>query len=54
MLKDLLEEHVSRTGSTKAQRLLENWAETVARFVRVVPGEYRRVLEAMRNVAAAE
>jgi glutamate synthase (NADPH) large chain len=54
VLRDLLEEHVSRTGSMKAQRLLENWAETVARFFRVVPGEYRRVLEAMRHVAAAE
>jgi glutamate synthase (NADPH) large chain len=53
-LNSLLEEHVARTGSAKAQRLLENWSDTVSHFVRVVPGEYRRVLEAMKNVAAAE
>lgn len=53
-LKALLEEHVSRTGSPKAQRLLDDWAGTMTRFVRVLPGEYRRVLEAMKSVAAAE
>ncbi|HMA97479.1 MAG TPA: glutamate synthase large subunit, partial [Polyangiaceae bacterium] len=53
-LRELLEEHVAHTGSVKAQRLLENWGDTLARFVRVIPGEYRRVLEAMRSVAAAE
>jgi glutamate synthase domain-containing protein 3 len=54
LLRSLLEEHVARTGSVKASRLLEHWNDTVARFVRIIPGEYRRVLEAMKSVAAAE
>ncbi|HEY5959826.1 MAG TPA: glutamate synthase-related protein, partial [Polyangiaceae bacterium] len=54
LLRSLLEEHVARTGSVKASRLLEHWTDTVARFVRIIPGEYRRVLEAMKSVAAAE
>ena len=36
-LKSLLEEHVRRTGSFKAQRLLANWRESLAHFVKVVP-----------------
>ncbi len=41
----LLSEHHDRTGSIKAQRLLERWPEAAARFVKVVPVEYRKVLE---------
>jgi glutamate synthase (NADPH/NADH) large chain len=41
----LLEEHRDRTGSRRAIALLENWEKTLPRFVKVVPLEYRRVLE---------
>ena len=44
----LLEEHVERTQSKKAQRLLADWPNALANFVKVVPIEYRRVLESMR------
>ncbi|HYQ41108.1 MAG TPA: glutamate synthase large subunit [Polyangiaceae bacterium] len=40
----LLEEHHARTGSPKAAELLANWETAQARFVKVVPTEYRRVL----------
>jgi glutamate synthase domain-containing protein 3 len=40
----LLEEHHTRTGSPQAAALLANWSEAQARFVKVVPTEYRRVL----------
>ncbi len=39
-----LEDHVHFTGSQKAQRLLGDWENTLRRFVKVVPVEYRRVL----------
>ena len=54
MLQELLEEHALRTGSIKARRLLDAWPEYATRFLHIVPGEYRKVLEAMKNVAAAE
>jgi glutamate synthase (NADPH/NADH) large chain len=41
----LLEEHERRTGSPKATQLLAQWETTLSRFVKVVPIEYRRVLE---------
>jgi glutamate synthase (NADPH/NADH) large chain len=42
----LLEEHCARTGSVKARELLGRWEESIGRFVKVVPVEFRRVLEA--------
>jgi glutamate synthase (NADPH/NADH) large chain len=43
-LRTLLEEHVQRTGSKKAQRLLASWSVSVGQFVKVFPNEWRRVL----------
>jgi glutamate synthase domain-containing protein 3 len=43
----LLEEHVHYTNSALAQSLLSDWENTLRKFVKVVPVEYRRVLEQM-------
>jgi glutamate synthase (NADPH/NADH) large chain len=45
LLKELLEKHARYTGSPKAAKLLESWEKSSSRFVRVLPVEYRRVLE---------
>jgi len=45
----LLEEHHARTGSLKAKELLSRWEESLGHFVKVVPVEYRRVLDAQAN-----
>jgi glutamate synthase (NADPH/NADH) large chain len=39
-----LKEHIARTGSAKASRLIAAWNETRAKFVKIVPVEYRNVL----------
>jgi glutamate synthase (NADPH/NADH) large chain len=39
----LLREHVERTGSTVAARLLEDW--TPDRFTKVIPHDYKAVLD---------
>ncbi|HEX2042765.1 MAG TPA: glutamate synthase large subunit [Acidimicrobiales bacterium] len=44
-LRSLVEEHRERTGSTVAERVLEHWEETLPRFTKVMPRDYRRVLE---------
>jgi glutamate synthase domain-containing protein 3 len=41
----LMEEHRDRTGSRRAIALLGDWEKTLTRLVKVVPLEYRRVLE---------
>ena len=45
LVRELLEEHVRFTGSLRAQRVLEAWDETLPRFVKVMPRDYKRVLE---------
>jgi len=47
----LVEDHVRLTGSAVGRRILDNWELMVARFVKVMPVEYRRVLQARRAAA---
>jgi len=49
VVASLLTEHAKRTGSEKAALLLARWEATLTKFVKVVPVEYRRVLEEMQR-----
>jgi glutamate synthase (ferredoxin) len=49
-IRRLLERHVEYTDSPRARALLDEWDTTVNRFVRVVPNDYRRVLEAQARM----
>jgi glutamate synthase (NADPH/NADH) large chain len=58
-LRILIERHHLLTGSNRARQLLEDWDNTVAAFVKVMPKDYRRALlelkaEAESARAAAE
>ena len=44
LVLDLLKRHVKYTSSSLAIRLLSDWETTVARFVKVMPRDYKRVL----------
>jgi glutamate synthase (NADPH) large chain len=44
---DLLLEHIARTDSPKAKRLIADWPNAAMRFIKVVPLEYRRVMESL-------
>jgi glutamate synthase (NADPH/NADH) large chain len=43
-LKKLLEDHNRWTGSKRARELLDNWAASRGKFVKVFPTEYKRAL----------
>ncbi len=43
-LKGMLENHLKYTKSSVAQRLLDNWEESLGHFVRVMPRDFARVL----------
>ncbi|MFY9812377.1 glutamate synthase-related protein [Aquabacterium sp.] len=43
-LKKLIEDHHRWTGSLRAREILDNWAASRAKFVKVFPTEYRRAL----------
>ena len=55
ILKKLVEDHHRWTGSLRAREILDNWAASRTRFVKVLPHEYKRVLaeRAARAQAAA-
>jgi glutamate synthase (NADPH/NADH) large chain len=44
-LRELMEKHRVHTGSTVATDLLARWNETLPQFVKVMPNDYKRVLE---------
>jgi glutamate synthase (NADPH) large chain len=48
-LRALLEAHVRYTRSAKARAILENWETRLPLFVKVMPIEYKRVLERMEQ-----
>jgi glutamate synthase (ferredoxin) len=44
IVRNLIVKHVEATASPRGQWILENWAQLAARFVKVFPHEYKRVL----------
>jgi glutamate synthase domain-containing protein 3 len=45
LLRRLVRQHARLTGSVRARRLLQDWETALSRFVRVIPVEYRQILE---------
>jgi glutamate synthase (ferredoxin) len=52
MLKKLLTKHVEYTKSTVAQKILDDWQSYQAQFIKVMPKDYKRVLEAIKRAKA--
>jgi glutamate synthase (ferredoxin) len=52
-VKALIHTHAELTGSLLAYRILSGWQEILPRFVKVLPEDYRRMLQAMRSVESA-
>ncbi|MDD4890172.1 MAG: glutamate synthase large subunit, partial [Phycisphaerae bacterium] len=49
LLGDLLRRHLEWTGSKQAKRVLDGWAEMVGRFVKVIPIDYRKAMDRLRE-----
>jgi glutamate synthase domain-containing protein 2/glutamate synthase domain-containing protein 1/glutamate synthase domain-containing protein 3 len=47
LLRKLVEDHHKWTGSLRAREILDNWAASRAKFVKVFPHEYKRALGEM-------
>ena len=50
-VRNLIELHRQYTGSTVAQDVLADWESTVSQFVKVMPIDYKRVLEQIKREA---
>jgi glutamate synthase (NADPH) large chain len=53
-LRALISEHAARTGSLVARKLLATWDRERERFIKVMPRDYRRVLDQRRAEAESE
>ena len=48
-VKELLRRHLRYTGSTVAERILGSWQTMEAKFVKVIPKDYKRAMTAMKR-----
>lgn len=53
VLEGVIRRHVEETESSLALQLLANWPASVARFIKVMPKDYKRVIK-IRELAVAE
>ncbi|MNS13529.1 Ferredoxin-dependent glutamate synthase 1 [compost metagenome] len=49
-LRSLIGRHVEYTESAVGRKVLDNWNESLASFVRVIPKDYKRMLQQIRKV----
>ena len=48
-VRRLVERHLEHTSSSRARQVLDAWEESVPKFVKVMPKDYRRALTDMAN-----
>jgi glutamate synthase (NADPH/NADH) large chain len=53
LLRKLIEDQHKWTGSLRARDILDHWADSRAKFVKVFPHEYRRALGEMQAAREA-
>ena len=53
LVKSMLMKHVEFTKSTVAKNILDDWAKYQPQFIKVMPNDYKRVLEAIKKAKAA-
>ncbi len=53
VLKTMIERHAQYTNSAVAQRVLDTWDTTLEHFVKVMPRDYKRILEALDRAHAS-
>ena len=51
ILRGLIEKHATYTGSELARSLLADWSNTLGKFIKVMPHEYKRALTEMAAAA---
>ena len=49
-LKSILQKHAEYTGSGLAKRILSTWETNLPKFVKVMPKDYKRMLQAIKRV----
>ena len=53
-LRSLIEDHLQYTGSSPARRILADWNRELSKFKKIMPRDYRRVLEERKKAEELE
>jgi glutamate synthase (NADPH/NADH) large chain len=48
LVYSLVEDHVRLTGSARGKKIIDNWDHLIARFIKVMPIDYKRVVQARK------
>ena len=51
-LREIIQRHLDLTGSNKAKTVLSDWGNTLPKFVKVMPRDYKRVLQHIQTALA--
>ncbi|MFP4202969.1 MAG: glutamate synthase large subunit [Opitutales bacterium] len=46
-VKSKIEQHVAYTGSARGREILDNWTSAVGKFIKIMPQDYERVVQAL-------
>jgi hypothetical protein len=52
VVKEMVEEHLKYTGSDRAAEILNNWLDYREKFIRVMPRDYQRMINAIADFEA--
>jgi len=52
-VKAMLQRHVDATQSSFAQRILDQWEDSLCKFVRVMPKDYERMMQIFKDVESS-
>ena len=52
-VKQLIEKHLNYTGSVVASNILSDWDNQIGNFIKVMPRDFKRVLQQTKAAAAA-
>ncbi|WP_209120970.1 glutamate synthase large subunit [Alkalihalobacillus sp. BA299] len=48
-VREMISKHLGYTGSSKANEILENWDQFVRKFVKVIPKDYKRMMDSIEE-----
>ncbi|MDO4324939.1 MAG: glutamate synthase large subunit [bacterium] len=51
-LREMIEEHVKETGSERGKQVLENFAQCLPKFKKIIPNDYKKVLQLTAKLEA--
>ena len=52
-VRQMIQRHADYTGSARANQILKLWEEMAPKFVKVMPKDYKRMLQSIKRVTAA-